>query len=79
MHFFFIISRLRLRGVKMTSVNKKEDQNQVVVSKFANSTAFFSQAAKQNNVMKRFLNDVKNSSFSQSVNSFKAALKTLSK
>ena len=59
--------------------NNKEDQNQVVVSKFANSTAFFSQAAKQNNVMKRFLNDVKNSSFSQSVNSFKAALKTLSK
>tara|TARA_B100001248_G_C27267969_1_gene401652 strand:- start:506 stop:703 length:198 start_codon:yes stop_codon:yes gene_type:complete len=58
--------------------NNKEDQNQVVVSKtFGGSMGIFSTASKQTSIMKSFLNDVKNSSFSQSVNSFKSALSKL--
>ena len=44
---------------------------------FGGSMGIFSTASKQTSIMKSFLNDVKNSSFSQSVNSFKSALSKL--
>lgn len=51
--------------------NDKENQNEVKISKFADSTAFFAQAAKQNGVMKRFIQDLKSV---QPKSNFKAAL-----
>ena len=53
--------------------NKENDQNQVTISKFANSKAFFSQAVTKTKAYTAHL-AAKNESFNSAVNNFKSSI-----